>query len=172
MNSFSRATNFKRFLPRIIVKPLAAAVLLGGVAAISAGAVAQQSEAMAHEGDAAMMSHGGEDIAAHVNGMLQYIYAEVGAPDAQKAKLSAIVQQATAELAPMQEKLQSSHLRLFGLLTRGDIDRNAVEAERAEHLSIANQASKRATRFFIDIAEALTPEQRKALAEHMNHHAG
>jgi Spy/CpxP family protein refolding chaperone len=171
MSSFSSAMPFKRFFLRAVVKPMAAAVLLAGVAAMSAGAVAQP-DAMAHDGSAAMTSHGSEDIAAHVNGMLQYIYAEVGATDTQKAKLSTIVQQATSDLAPLQEKLQSSHERLFGLLTQGSIDRNAVEAERASHLSVANQASKRATQFFIDVAEALTPQQRKALAEHMNHHAG
>jgi Spy/CpxP family protein refolding chaperone len=155
------------------IRPAAAALLLGGIAiGIGAGAVAQNAAGGGwHHGGAHAMMGSSEDAVAHVNGMLQYIYTEVGATEAQKAQLAAIAQQATTDLAPLHDKLHSGHAQVFSLLTQDSIDRTAIETARAAQMSVVDQASRRVTQFVADVAEVLTPAQRKALADHLSQHA-
>jgi len=48
-----------------------------------------------------------------------------------------------------------------------------LEAARAQHLQLADQASKRFTQLIADVGDVLTPAQRKALADHLTKmHAG
>jgi Spy/CpxP family protein refolding chaperone len=148
-------------------KPLLALALIGGIAA-GAGALAH-SPGSPHE-EHAHAAIGAEGIVAHVNGMLQYLYTEVGATEAQKTKLAAIAQQAQTDLAQMQTQGEGDHARLFGLLTQDTIDRGAVEAARTAHMGVHEQMSKRTTQFLLDVAETLTPAQRKALADHVAQH--
>jgi Spy/CpxP family protein refolding chaperone len=56
------------------------------------------------------------------------------------------------------------------LLTADTIDRGAIEALRAEHLQLAERASRRFAQVLADMAEVLTPEQRKDLAGRMERH--
>jgi Spy/CpxP family protein refolding chaperone len=49
------------------------------------------------------------------------------------------------------------------LLTQPTIDRAAIEALRVEHLALAEAASKRFTQALADVAEVLTPEQRRKI---------
>ena len=51
------------------------------------------------------------------------------------------------------------------LLSHDTVDRAALEALRADQLKLAEQASRRFTQALADVADVLTPEQRKALAE-------
>jgi Spy/CpxP family protein refolding chaperone len=52
----------------------------------------------------------------------------------------------------------------LALLSQDHIDRAAIETMRAEHLQAADQASRRIAQVIGDVAEVLTPAQRKALA--------
>ena len=113
---------------------------------------------------------GAENIVAHVDGMLQYVYAQAGATETQKAQLASIVQQAQTDLAQLQAQGGEEHAHLFGLLTQATIDRNAIETEYAAHMKNHEQTSKRTLQFLIDVAEALTPAQRKALSDHFQQH--
>jgi Spy/CpxP family protein refolding chaperone len=133
-------------------------------------AVAAGGTALAH-GDMRMMSHS-EDMVAHVNGMLQYVYDNVGADAAQKAKLAAISQAATDDLGPLHEQMAATHSQAFALLTQDRIDRTALENLRVEQMQLADTASKRITLFIADVADTLTPAQRKALADHFAAHHG
>lgn len=148
-------------------KALLALALIGS-AALGAGALAHspgESHAMQAGADVA------QGILAHVNDMLQYVYTEVGATDAQKAQLASITQQARTDFAQIQNQGGNGHARLFGLLTQPSIDRNAVEAEYAAHMKVHEQVSQRTLQFLLDVAEALTPAQRKVLADHAAQHA-
>lgn len=144
------------------------ALALIGSAAFSAGALAHSPGGM-HAMQAG--ADGAQGIVAHVNGMLQYVYTEAGATDAQKTQLAAITQQAQTDLAQIQDQGGDGHARIFGLLTQPSIDRGVVEAEYAAHMKIHEQVSKRTLQFLLDVAEALTPAQRKALADHAAQHA-
>ncbi|MBS0583432.1 MAG: periplasmic heavy metal sensor [Proteobacteria bacterium] len=148
-------------------KALLAFALIGS-AAFGASVLAHSpSDAHAMQAGA----DGAQGIVAHVNNMLQYVYTEAGATDAQKTQLTAITQQAQTDLAQIQNQGGEGHARIFGLLTQPTIDRSAVEAEYAAHMKIHEQVSKRTLQFLLDVAEALTPAQRKALADHVAQHA-
>jgi len=173
MNTSLRVTGFVPTIRRWLFKRAAGVAALGVVAmAIGAGAVAQDTAGIGwHHGGAHAMTGSSDDMIAHVNGMLKYIYAEVGATEAQKAQLAAIVQQAATDLAPLHDELDSGHAQVFSLLTQATIDRTAIETARVAQMGAADQASRRVMQFVTDVAEVLTPAQRKALADHLSQHA-
>lgn len=145
-------------LRRAAVRPAILSVFLGGLA------IAGSTRALAHDPVS--------NVVGHVQTMLQFVYDNTGATDAQKARLAALVQQANADLAPIQTSMRKSHMQMFSLLTADNIDRAAIEAARAAQMSATEQESKRSTQFITDVAETLTPVQRKALADHAQQHGG
>jgi Spy/CpxP family protein refolding chaperone len=57
-------------------------------------------------------------------------------------------------------------------LSQATLDRGALEAARVEHLQLADQASKRLVQLMGDVGDVLTPTQRKALSDHLQHLRG
>lgn len=168
------ATPVRRFMVsarRLAMKSVAALALFGCLAAMGSTSAFAQHAASPSSRDASTAKPGGTvDIVAHVSDMLQRAHGNAEPSAAQKSKLSAIIQQANADLVPLQGKLRDSHAKMFSLLTDPTIDRSAVEAARVAQMDVALQISKRSTQFVVDVAEVLTPEQRKAIAENMSHH--
>lgn len=147
-----------------------AALLAGGVAAASLGAMAHGSGMAAfHHGGAAMSA---EDFAAHVDKFLQHAYIELDATDAQKAQLDPIVKQAAADLMPLHAQAHDFHSQVLALLSADKIDRVALETLRAQHMQAADQASRRIAQLVGDVGDVLTPAQRKALAARIAEHHG
>jgi periplasmic protein CpxP/Spy len=106
------------------------------------------------------------DLDRHVDRMLKHLYVEIDATDAQKQQLDPIVRQAAKELAPMRENLHAARREAIELLAQERVDPAALEALRAKHLQLADQASRRLTRAIAEAADVLTPAQRKELATH------
>ncbi len=106
----------------------------------------------------------------HLDRMLKHLYVEIDATDEQKQKLAPIVKQAAKDLLPLRGKMQAAHKQALELLTRDAIDRAAIEALRAEHFQLAEQASRRIAQALADAAEVLTPAQRKELAARVEKH--
>lgn len=104
----------------------------------------------------------------HLDRMLKHLYVEVGATDAQKQQLGPIVKAAARDLLPMRDQMRDARRQAVALLSQPSIDRAALEALRADQLQQAEQASRRFTRALADVADVLTPEQRKQLAERMS----
>lgn len=112
------------------------------------------------------------ELAEHVARMSEHIYAEVGATAEQKARLDPIFDQAAGDLAGMHAHMREGHERVLQLLTQDTIDRDALERLRADHLHAADEASRRIVQLVADVAEVLTPAQRRILAERIaQHHA-
>ncbi|HKA41451.1 MAG TPA: Spy/CpxP family protein refolding chaperone [Burkholderiales bacterium] len=103
----------------------------------------------------------------HVDRMLKHLYVEIDATDEQKQRLAPIVKQAVKDLLPLREKARAARTQAVALLTGDSIDRAAIEALRAEHLQAAEEASRRIAQALADVAEVLTPAQRKDLAARM-----
>ena len=103
----------------------------------------------------------------HLDRVLKHMYVEIDATDAQKQKLDPIAKQAAKDLQPLREKRQDARRKSVELLSADKIDRGAIEKARAESMRAADAASKRFTQALTDIAEVLTPEQRKTLAARM-----
>jgi Spy/CpxP family protein refolding chaperone len=104
---------------------------------------------------------------AHLDRMLKHLYVEIDATDAQKQALGPVVKAAVRDLLPLHERLHSTRDQAVALLTQPTIDRAALESLRASQLAVAEQASKRLAQALADMADVLTPDQRKAIAEHM-----
>ena len=127
--------------------------------------------AVAHEAGMPIMLHHGpmtaEDITAHVDMFLQHIYIETAATDAQKAQIEPLVRQALDDLLPMHDHARDFHQQALQALSGDRVDRVALETLRAQHLQAADAASRRITQALADVADVLTPAQRKALAAHV-----
>ncbi|HKZ07436.1 MAG TPA: Spy/CpxP family protein refolding chaperone [Methylomirabilota bacterium] len=117
-----------------------------------------------------MHGHGPIDPARldqHLDRMLKHLYVEIDATEAQKQALAPIVKAAARDLLPMRDKFRDAHGQIATLLTQPTIDRAALESLRASQLKLAEDASRRVTRAVADVADVLTPEQRKGIAEHI-----
>ena len=101
----------------------------------------------------------------HLDRMLKHLYVEVDATDVQKLQLAPIVKAAARDLLPMRDRMRDARQQAVALLSQPTIDRGALEAVRASQLQMAEQASRRFTQALADVADVLTPEQRKQLAE-------
>jgi protein CpxP len=149
---------FSRMTLAIIV---AAATLVGGVAAVASGAGACGW----HHG--MMSGQSAADVSAHVDKMLKHLYVEIDATDTQKAQITPLVKQAVSDLLPLHTQLQAAHMQALQGLTMSPVDRTALEAARVTHLQLADQASKRLVQLIADVSDVLTPAQRDALAAHL-----
>jgi protein CpxP len=103
----------------------------------------------------------------HLDRMLKHMYVDIDATDAQKQKIDPIAKQAAKDLRPLREKAREARLKSVELLAAEKIDRGAIEKARAEGIRATDASSKRFTQALTDIAEVLTPEQRKTLAARM-----
>ena len=168
MNTTKQAPNLEQGLRRRFFKRAAIATLIGGIAAgIGIRAFAHGPGGWHRGGFMA----GPLDLAQvdeHLERMLKHLYVEIDATDEQKQKLAPIVKQAAKDLLPLREKMQGARKRAVELLTGDAIDRAAIEALRAEHLQLAEQASRRIAQALADAAEVLTLVQRKELAGRIN----
>jgi protein CpxP len=98
---------------------------------------------------------------------LRHFYVEVEATEAQKQKLDPIVKQAAKDLMPMRLKMHEARKQATALLSAETIDRAAIESFRAQQVQMADAASKRFSQALADVAEVLTPAQRKDLAQRL-----
>jgi protein CpxP len=149
---------------RRFFKRAAIATLIGGIAA------GIGIKAFAHGGG---FMDGPLDPAAvdeHLERMLKHLYVEIDATDEQKERLGPIVKQAAKDLLPLRKKMRAARTQAIELLTRDTIDRSAIEALRAGQLQLAEQASRRIAQSLADVAEVLTPAQRKELAARIERH--
>jgi Spy/CpxP family protein refolding chaperone len=128
---------------------------LAGAAVLLAGGA---GTALAHRGPSQGLE--GE----HLERMLKHLYVEIDATEAQKQKLGPIVQEAVRDLGPLREKSRDARRRGIELLSSPAVDRNALEAVRAEQMQAHDASSRRFTKALADAAEVLTPEQRKKVA--------
>jgi protein CpxP len=151
MSESPRTTRTRRLVAYALI-PLAA-VLLG------AGLLHAQ-QAMHHGGS---MHEVHAIDAGHVHEMLD----KLGVTAAQQQRIDPAVQTVLSEMTSMHSLLDDTHLKLHELLLAPAIDRGQLEALRGEQLRALDAASLRMLSALEDVAEAMTPEQRAALAAQM-----
>ena len=142
------------------------AFIAGAGLTVGIGAVAAQVGGM-HHGMMMDASANPADISAHVDHVLKHLYVEIDATPDQQAQIGPLVHQAVTDLLPLRTQLQADHSQFVQALTQPTIDRNSLEAARAAHLQLADQASKRIVQLIGDVGNVLTPTQRQALATHL-----
>ncbi len=109
---------------------------------------------------------------AHLDRALKHLYVEIDATDAQKQQLGPIVKAAAQDLLPVRARMHDARRQAVALLSQPHVDRDALEALRADQLKLAENASQRLTQALADVADVLTPEQRQQLAERINRRHG
>ena len=140
------------------------ALIAGGAAIAGVGAVAHEPGMSIGLHHAPMTA---EEISANADMFLQHVYSETAATDAQKAQIEPLVRQALADLLPLHDHARDFHQQALAALSGDRVDRVALETLRAEHMQAADAASRRITQALADMADVLTPAQRKALAAHV-----
>jgi periplasmic protein CpxP/Spy len=146
----------------------AGAVLVGGVGVFASA----ESMSGWHHGMMTGSTPSAADISNHVDHALKHFYVEIDATDAQKAQIGPLVKQAVNDLLPLHSQLQTAHTQALQALMQPAVDRNSLETARAAHLQLADQASKRITQLMADVGDVLTPAQRTALADRLQHMRG
>ena len=108
----------------------------------------------------------------HLERFLKHLYVDVDATPEQQQKIDPIAKQAAKDLRPLREKEHAARRETMKRLTADTIDRGAIERLRAEQTAAHDAASKRFTKALTDVAEVLTPEQRRKLAARFAHRRG
>ncbi len=174
MNATKQTPSLEQGPRRRFFKRAAIATLIGGIAAgIGVRAFAQGGGyGCWHRGGFAAGALDPAQVDEHLDRMLKHLYVEIEATDEQKQKLAPIVKQAAKDLLPLRERIREARGKALELLTQDSVDRTAIEALRAEHLQLAEQASRRIAQALADAAEVLTPAQRRELAARAEKHRG
>ncbi len=106
--------------------------------------------------------------------MSQHLYSTLNVTDAQKAKLDPLMKQTATDFGDFHAQLASGHDEIMSLLTANTVDRAALERLRVAKMREMDLASKRLVDHLADVADALTPAQRKqardAMAQHQTGH--
>jgi periplasmic protein CpxP/Spy len=153
-------------LRSVFTRSTLVAFVAGG--AISVGVVALAQSPGAASFHHAMMSDGSSgNMAAHVDRMLQHLYIDIDATDAQKAQIDPLVKQAMSDLVALHAQGQKAHAQFIEAFTQNTVDRDALEAARETHLQLADQASRRIVQLLADAGSVLTQAQRQKLADHL-----
>jgi Spy/CpxP family protein refolding chaperone len=96
---------------------------------------------------------------------IKHLAIEIDASKDQQDRLITITASAVKDLLSMREKSLAGRKQAIDLLTQPVIDRVAVEKLRAEQMATADEASRRIAKALADVAEVLTPEQRRTIAD-------
>jgi len=103
-------------------------------------------------------------VEARADRMIRHLAIEIDATAEQQDRLRAVVRGAVKDLLPVRGKVLAARATARDLLTQQTIDRAAIEKLRADQIAIHDAASRRLVQAVADAAEALTPEQRRKLA--------
>lgn len=152
MNGNSTKTSRSR---RIVI---AAGVVVALAAAAGAYAVATGTQECMHKRRAELA----KDLATL---RVEWALRAVDATDAQRQQIAAVLDRSFAELQALHGDHAAMHARVMGMLTADTVDRAAIETFRLEALKRIEQGTKVIAAAVADAADALTPEQRRKLAE-------
>ena len=96
---------------------------------------------------------------------VKHLSIEIDATPEQQQKIIALASAVAKDMRPLHGQFHDAGEQLKSLLTAETIDRAAVEKIRAERLTEADRVSKELVTAITDVAEVLTPEQRKVVSE-------
>jgi periplasmic protein CpxP/Spy len=106
-----------------------------------------------------------DQIAERADHVVRHLAIELDATSDQTTKLEAIVKGAVIDLVPMRDKIMAARQQARTLLTGPTVDRAAIEKLRTEQIVNIDAVSKRITQAFADMADVLTPDQRRKIDE-------
>ena len=122
-----------------------------------------------------------EELKTRIACMVKMGAGEVDASGAQQDEITELVTVAALDLKPVHNRMRGTGEAIQGLLLAENVDRPALEAQRASRLADAEYISKSLITVLADVSEVLSPEQREVLNErigqfrsmhHDKHHGG
>jgi len=111
------------------------------------------------------MFHGPEAMEERLGFMVERVFKRAGASEEQKARAREIVRAVGEDLKPLAGARREGREAMLEILTAETIDRARLESQRAKMIADAQTVSERVMRALADLAEVLTPEQRRTVAE-------
>ncbi len=105
------------------------------------------------------------EIETHIDRMVKHVAIEIDATREQQEKITALVAAAAKDLKPVRDRMRATGKEIHDLLLADTIDRSALEQLRAERLADAERISRNLVSALADVAEVLSPDQRKVLDE-------
>jgi len=143
-------------------------ILLIALAAGFAGGYASRS--FAHgAGNGMSEAMDPAQIDEHVQRMVKHLAVEVDATPEQQEKLNVIAKNVAHDLAPLRGNMKRARQQALELLSADKIDHAAIENLRAAQLATMDSASRRLSQALADAADVLTVDQRRKLAERVQH---
>lgn len=105
------------------------------------------------------------EIETHIERVVKHAAIEIDATQEQQEKIITLVTAVAKDLKPVHDRMRATGKEIHVLLLADTIDRTALETLRAERLADAEQISKNLVNALADVAEVLSPDQRKVLNE-------
>ena len=166
---------FRKGNRKVIALATVIAIALGGVYGVQAFANSKTWGHMKLYSGYNGGGHGGHhkgfadisdaDIEAHIERMVKHAAIEIDATQEQQEKITSLVTAVAKELKPVHDRMRATGKEIRDLLLADTIDRSALEQLRVERLADAERISKDLVSALADVADVLSPEQRKQLGE-------
>lgn len=144
---------------------LTAAGALAAMVAAAPQASAEAGEQRAPYATKTAAHHGHGHMEKRMAERVERVFSKVGATDEQKARAREIVQASSEQMKALRPADGSGPKEMLALLSAESIDRDRIEQLRAARHAQMDERSKLMTRTLADLAEVLTPEQRKDAAK-------
>lgn len=144
---------------------LTAAGILAAMVAAVPQASADAGEQRAPHAMKTAAHHGHGHMEKRMAERVERVFSKVGATDEQKARAREIVQASSEQMKALRPADGSGPKDMLALLSAESIDRDRIEQLRAARHAQMDERSKLMTRTLADLAEVLTPEQRKDAAK-------
>jgi Spy/CpxP family protein refolding chaperone len=106
-----------------------------------------------------------DEARAHIGQVVGHALDRVDATAEQRARVDVVLDGAAPQLFALGGEAHDLHGEVRDLLTADKIDRAALEEARRDLVSLVDRGSKVVLGSLADTAEALTPEQRRKLAD-------
>jgi Spy/CpxP family protein refolding chaperone len=112
------------------------------------------------------------EMQAHIERMVKHVAIEIDATPEQTGKITVLLTSLAKDMKPLRDDMHATGQQIRDLLLSDSVDRAALEKVRSERLAEADRVSKNLVDKVAEIAEVLTPEQRKVLSERIDEFRG
>lgn len=106
-----------------------------------------------------------EEINKKVSRLVKHVAIEIDATAEQTDKITALVTAVAKDMKPVSKQMLEAGQQIHEILLSTEVDRAALEKIRLERIAEADRISKNLVNTVADVAEVLSPEQRKVLDE-------
>jgi Spy/CpxP family protein refolding chaperone len=145
-------------------------LIFGGIPALAAVGLFLAPRAMAfgpfHHGRHGLHARSEGEVREHMQRRVDFVLDHLDASDAQRSQIQATLDQAAPRMFALHTEGHALREELKNVLSADVIDHEKLDKLRADLDALADRATELGMDTLISVAEALTPAQRKQVAEH------